>query len=132
LRRIEDDRERHKRLREKLWILPAPTSLDAHMKPAVLSLLTTSGNKASSQSPYSPASPAQIRTVVKPTDELDALNKRAVDPIAIEFEQLWEAEVKLIQEDEATQRQPRVGGLTENDWTAMRSEEERCFGSLET
>jgi hypothetical protein len=61
----------------------------------------------------------------KPTDEVDAVNRRLVDPIAIEFEQLWEAELKLVQAN------GKHGGLTEDDWIAMRSEDARCFGRVD-
>ena len=55
LRRVEDDRERHKRLRERIWVLPVPSLLEISANPRLSTVLTTT----STNSPASPASPAQ-------------------------------------------------------------------------
>ncbi|GAA6061992.1 hypothetical protein JCM10212_004270 [Sporobolomyces blumeae] len=68
LRRIEDDRERHKRLRERIWVLPIPTTI--YNAPLLLapgssgldpsSTTTIQGNHlygSTKPSPISPASP---------------------------------------------------------------------------
>ncbi|WVQ99733.1 hypothetical protein IAU59_006875 [Kwoniella sp. CBS 9459] len=65
LRRMEEDRERHKRLRERIWILPIPplhpprlpTSSTAAAAVAAASSSSTSKSSPSTTSPFTPASP---------------------------------------------------------------------------
>ncbi|PWN38262.1 uncharacterized protein FA14DRAFT_159909 [Meira miltonrushii] len=83
LRRIEEDRERHKRLRERVWILPAKSFADAvpqraipaSNKPALSSAKKIEGAKAASSSTTKP----------------DALN--------IEFDDMWESVSDLNEDD---------------------------------
>lgn len=70
LRRIEEDRERHKRLRERMWILPIPP-------------LRTQGSTTASPAAVSPHPGAvAVQEVSGPPQPL---------PLDVEFEQMWEA-----------------------------------------
>ncbi|ORY69313.1 CTD kinase subunit gamma CTK3-domain-containing protein [Leucosporidium creatinivorum] len=65
LRRIEDDRERHKRLRERIWVLPVPSSLTTAPSPSLLASTSSSAppppaSSSAKPSPISPASPSEF------------------------------------------------------------------------
>jgi CTD kinase subunit gamma len=132
LRRIEDDRERHKRLRERIWVLPVPTAAETASITKLSTVLTTTSTSTAHTSPESPASPAvqgegklvsladyrkESRTQLSATPQIDSqeVNETALD---IEFEQAWE----LLGEDG-----PLVK-LDEADLQAMEDENARCFG----
>ncbi|KAK4057572.1 hypothetical protein OIO90_001217 [Microbotryomycetes sp. JL221] len=67
LRRIEDDRERHKRLRERIWVLPVPTTLTTISHVPFSHSLTASSPVTIKPSPTSPASPSEpLTTSTKP------------------------------------------------------------------
>ncbi|KAK4705346.1 CTD kinase subunit gamma, partial [Phenoliferia sp. Uapishka_3] len=106
LRRIEDDRERHKRLRERLWVLPVPGTLF----PSLPAVTSTSSTKTSPASPSSPSElSAFLPTKLKakksnssipppptpasaPTTHPNPTGPRGPElAIEIEFDQLWEA-----------------------------------------
>ncbi|GAA5862545.1 hypothetical protein JCM1840_004221 [Sporobolomyces johnsonii] len=105
LRRIEDDRERHKRLRERLWVLPVPSTIF----PATLSA-SVPPSSSQKPSPISPASPfepppsASTPSSRAPVPPQAAGAAAAIDKtlpstagrgpelaLEIEFDQLWEA-----------------------------------------
>jgi len=88
-RRIEDDRERHKRLRERIWLLPVPLRPDPLQRPATAAILSTN------PSPISPASPAQAPTKIK-DDNVSTGSDLAIE---IEFEQMWDATEPLDESD---------------------------------
>lgn len=71
-RRIEDDRERHKRLRERIWVLPPPAHVAPLAKPVSLV-----------PSPASPASPGPLLSHDGPPPP------EPPSAIDLEFEQLW-------------------------------------------
>ncbi|MCO5584985.1 hypothetical protein L7F22_038917 [Adiantum nelumboides] len=83
LRRIEEDRERHKRLRERVWILPAKSFADAvpqrvlsaNNKSALNSVKRTEGAKVTSSSTNRP------------------------DALTIEFDDMWESVSDLNEDD---------------------------------
>ncbi|BGO92784.1 hypothetical protein NBRC10512_007903 [Rhodotorula toruloides] len=109
LRRIEDDRERHKRLKERIWVLPVPSTifslpLSSSIPAAAASSAATSSQKPS---PISPASPFDPTSSAKPKSSharkssIAAAAAEKATPAAAtrgpelalenEFEQLWEA-----------------------------------------
>lgn len=98
LRRIEEDRERHKRLRERLWILPIPP-----LRPG------SGGSPASpNPSPFTPASPAPATSAAASSASSAAATKlmpppppRAgiPTPLDVEFDQMWETTSDLDDED---------------------------------
>ena len=99
LRRIEDDRERvrfapaplpsrlierqHKRLRERLWILPIPQAPDPPFRLAIALPLTQPGGTSTDPSPHTPLSPPGLRAA--PT-----ASRTAALCIDLEVEQLYE------------------------------------------
>lgn len=84
LRRIEEDRERHKRLRERVWILPAKSFADA-----VPQRVNTATNKASLTSVKKAEGAA--KAVPSSTSKPDALT--------IEFDDMWESVSDLNEDD---------------------------------
>ncbi|KAM0753783.1 hypothetical protein T439DRAFT_322675 [Meredithblackwellia eburnea MCA 4105] len=106
IRRIEDDRERHKRLRERIWVLPVPSALfstnnsSSHTQASTSNSTRTSPSSPASPSEYSgfrtnaarkinqslasgvPAAPSNLAAVIS--------NKGPELAIEIEFDQLWE------------------------------------------
>lgn len=184
LRRIEDDRERvglaclltlchvldplrvapliichvlqHKRLRERIWVLPVPTSLTAtplllasqQQPPSVPPSRPTSAKP----SPYSPASPSEMHPPpIPPHKQASRFRKAsasAPSPVAppprvevgggpevaleLEFVQLWEGmEDEMIRAGGGKRRRDGVEEekweLGEEDRLAMRRARERCF-----
>ncbi|GAA6006562.1 hypothetical protein JCM10207_004974 [Rhodosporidiobolus poonsookiae] len=151
LRRIEDDRERHKRLKERIWVLPVPSTLHPAISPA--SLL----NPAAQQrpSPISPASPfdpssrpsssaRRASSAAAAAVEKAATSTAGRGPelaLEMEFEQLWEAseeERRAVQGPDADAMDGDVDSarpwmrvrrweLDELDREEMRSERYRCF-----
>ncbi|KDE09814.1 hypothetical protein, variant [Microbotryum lychnidis-dioicae p1A1 Lamole] len=98
LRRIEDDRERHKRLRERIWVLPIPTSL--FIIPTANSNPTWSNLSSIKPSPISPASPSEppssrihktntSSSTLAPSTSGAAVQRGPEVPIDLEFEQTW-------------------------------------------
>jgi CTD kinase subunit gamma len=133
LRRIEDDRERHKRLRERIWVLPVPSLLDlaGNNKDGQGKLSTVLSTRTSSNSPASPASPAQTESKLVSLAEYARENnakqegrqedvQKREDAIDVEFEQAWEREIAS---------RPNGAVLDETDRKAMEEENVRCFGS---
>ncbi|KAL1411366.1 hypothetical protein Q8F55_002322 [Vanrija albida] len=97
LRRIEEDRERQKRLRERMWILPIPplapragsTAPTIHPSPA---------------SPFTPASPRGTPGAAAPraADKLmppPPPPATFVSPLDVEFDQMWEGTSDLGDDD---------------------------------
>lgn len=132
LRRIEDDRERHKRLRERIWVLPVPSLLELSGtgRDAQGKLSTVLSTRTASASPASPASPAQgepklvslaeyARDNNARQQEQDVTTKRE-DAIDVEFEQAWERELAMHEDGTA---------LDETEWKAMEEENKRCFNT---
>ncbi|ORX35577.1 CTD kinase subunit gamma CTK3-domain-containing protein [Kockovaella imperatae] len=101
LRRMEEDRERHKRLRERIWILPIPP------------LAKPPSASPSASSPFTPASPStsQPADLVKAVVEQKMLpppkpDRRVESALEVEFEQTWDG----------------VSDLDEGDFDAMRGD----------
>ncbi|BEI85551.1 hypothetical protein CcaverHIS002_0509520 [Cutaneotrichosporon cavernicola] len=93
LRRIEEDRERQKRLRERMWILPVPPLTTASAAP----------------SPFlTPASPKP--GVKRKREEREMLPPRVpgVQPLDVEFEQMWEGTSDLDDDDYERMRENAV------------------------
>ncbi|TXT09020.1 hypothetical protein VHUM_02494 [Vanrija humicola] len=89
LRRIEEDRERQKRLRERMWILPIPPLVGRAPSPA---------------SPFTPASPrgtpgasatAAAAKLMPPPPPPPTF----VSPLDVEFDQMWETTSDLDDDD---------------------------------
>ncbi|OCF60864.1 hypothetical protein L486_00508 [Kwoniella mangroviensis CBS 10435] len=111
LRRMEEDRERHKRLRERIWILPIPP---LHPQPSQLP--TKLKSSPSTTSPFTPASPSNSKP---PNASTPNQGKMAPPPVPVadkeksqegegggletalevEFEQAWEG-VSDVDEEE--------------------------------
>lgn len=134
LRRIEDDRERHKRLRERIWVLPVPSLLElsGNSREAQGKLSTVLSTRTSSASPASPNSPAQTEPkLVSLADYARDNNARQQsqdnncrkreDAIDVEFEQAWERELSV---------RPDGAVLEETESRAMEEEIKRCFESI--
>ncbi|WVQ80128.1 hypothetical protein IAT38_002229 [Cryptococcus sp. DSM 104549] len=91
VRRMEEDRERHKRLRERIWILPIPSLLPR--KPL-------SNPSPSTASPFTPASPHPGKPDTTSDSAATAMPPPPVpsgekpvgqgNPLDVEFEQTWE------------------------------------------
>ena len=124
LRRIEDDRERHKRLRERIWVLPVPPLVDLPANPKLSTVLGTTA----SNSPASPASPAatepklvSLAGYAKKEAQRDSNGDAAVTAketaLDVEFEQAWNS----------VSESYRIK-LEDADLQAMERENARCFG----
>lgn len=80
LRRIEEDRERHKRLRERVWILPAKSFADAVPQKILSANNRSFGKKAEGQ-------------------KLTSSSTSKPDALEIEFDDLWESVSDLNEDD---------------------------------
>jgi CTD kinase subunit gamma len=109
IRRMEEDRERHKRLREGMWVLPIPgvrtvlppqpsdrpVARGVSKLKAGPALVLPTHLPLSSSTNTSPSSPSDNLARNKTNDDKRpentiALEHAVVDPIDVEFEQLWE------------------------------------------
>ncbi|OCF31950.1 CTD kinase subunit gamma [Kwoniella heveanensis BCC8398] len=88
LRRMEEDRERHKRLRERIWILPIPPlhpprSSAAAVSASAAALASASASKSSpsTASPFTPASPRRSATSRAPSAAAGAGERMPPPPI---------------------------------------------------
>ncbi|GAA6031950.1 hypothetical protein JCM8097_003357 [Rhodosporidiobolus ruineniae] len=148
LRRIEDDRERHKRLKERIWVLPVPSTLHPAIAPAQ-SLAASAVQKPSPISPASPFDPSSRSSAAassrrtsaaadKPPPSAAAAARGPELALEMEFEQLWEAaeEERLAaqgpDEDGAVDperpaKRLRRWAIDEAEREEMRSERWRCF-----
>lgn len=124
----------HKRLRERAWVLPVPSStagLEQIARPALLNiyapslglpLASTSQTTPSPFSPHSPANPSKPPAPATSTASTEAQAQQPaaalLDPVDVEFEQLWEKE--WVKSDGS--------GITQEDLAAMRAETERAKG----
>ncbi|GAA5873208.1 hypothetical protein JCM3774_000080 [Rhodotorula dairenensis] len=117
LRRIEDDRERQKRLKERLWVLPVPTTIySLPLSTSIAAAAAQSGgppiskiSPASPASPFDPSAASSVPAHMRPptaTDRPPSAGGGGGHPgggggaggprgpevaLDIEFEQLWEA-----------------------------------------
>lgn len=135
LRRIEDDRERHKRLRERIWVLPVPSLLElsGNTREAQGKLSTVLSTRTASASPASPNSPAQTEPKLvslaeyardnNARQQAEEASQKREDAIDVEFEQAWERELSIHQDGTV---------LDESEWKAMEEENKRCFDGLES
>ncbi|WVQ67416.1 uncharacterized protein L199_005612 [Kwoniella botswanensis] len=111
LRRMEEDRERHKRLRERIWILPIPP-----LHPQSSQLPIKLKSSPSTTSPFTPASPSnskpsnastpnQGKMAPPPVPVADKEKTQEIEgggletALEVEFEQAWEG-VSDIDEEE--------------------------------
>lgn len=100
LRRIEEDRERQKRLRERMWILPIPP---------LVGRAGAGGSGAatihpSPASPFTPASPRGTPGASSTTTAAKLMPPPPppvtfVSPLDVEFDQMWEATSDLDDDD---------------------------------
>lgn len=104
LKRMEEDRERHKRLREKMWVIPLP--LAASRASAIGS--NAAGKGATPQMTPSPATPISPSANARPqSDQSAAMGARAffleaaAGAMEEDFERLWEWVGDLEEEDVA-------------------------------
>jgi CTD kinase subunit gamma len=100
LRRIEEDRERHKRLRERIWILPIPP-LRAAPSSASAGSAGTSPFTPASPAPSSAPAPAAATKLMPPPPPRAAV----VSPLDVEFEQMWESTSELGEDDRESMRE---------------------------
>ena len=131
LRRIEDDRERHKRLRERIWVLPVPSLLElsGSGRDTQGKLSTVLSTRTASASPASPASPAQGEPKLvslaeyardnNARQQAQEVSVKREDAIDVEFEQAWERELTMHEDGSS---------LDLTEWKAMEEENKRCFG----
>lgn len=157
LRRIEDDRERHKRLRERIWVLPLPSLLELSSQSStkLSTVLTTTSVNRSSTSPESPASPAGVAnegklvslagyTREKAAAEAAATAAAAAasanssvqsqggvgdDTNGVSDTKESALDVEFEQAWEVIEQENPSGRLDESDLMAMLDENERCFGT---
>lgn len=115
LRRIEEDRERQKRLRERMWILPIPP---LHARGAASAAPTLNPSPAS-PSPFTPASPAPAgaATLVPGAGAPGSGSGSGrlmppppppaapVAPLDVEFDQMWETTSDLGEDDTEVMRE---------------------------
>lgn len=133
LRRIEDDRERHKRLRERIWVLPVPSLLElsGNSREAQGKLSTVLSTRTASASPASPNSPAQAEPKLvslaeyardnSARQQAEEISLNREDAIDVEFEQAWERELNMHADGTL---------LDETEIMAMEEENKRCFEGL--
>ncbi|GAA5980917.1 hypothetical protein JCM10908_003918 [Rhodotorula pacifica] len=115
LRRIEDDRERQKRLKERLWVLPIPSTIySLPLSTSIAAAAAQAGGSSlpkispvSPASPFDPAAASSVPAHMRPPSATDrpssagsnsgAVGSSSGGPrgpeiaLDIEFEQLWEA-----------------------------------------
>lgn len=130
----------HKRLRERAWVLPTPTTkaaLEQTARPALLNLLapaiglpvaSTSQHTPSPFSPHSPAIPSSHpqqqhsahSSIAAPLPQNGGEHAPAavLSAIDVEFEQLWDKEWI----------QTGGQGITQQDIAAMQAENDRAQG----
>ncbi|PWN22830.1 hypothetical protein BCV69DRAFT_98966 [Microstroma glucosiphilum] len=120
LRRIEEDRERHKRIREKLWVLPPKSFFDAVPDPSTSSSARQQQprqgewDRAAKRPRLDPS--AVEGSEVNVEDGMEGGPLTHADPLDIQFEELWE----------------NTSDLNQDDLDAWREEEdERWWGSEE-
>ncbi|WWD16997.1 hypothetical protein CI109_101433 [Kwoniella shandongensis] len=106
LRRMEEDRERHKRLRERIWILPIPPLVPP--KPS----LPGPSPSPSTTSPFTPASPSRrSHKMPPPPPPIPSGSTGAAgvsvgqNALEVEFEQTWEGGSDLDEEEFAKMRE---------------------------
>ncbi|KAJ9107324.1 hypothetical protein QFC21_000774 [Naganishia friedmannii] len=105
LKRMEEDRERHKRLREKMWVIPLPLG-------AVRGSIIGVHPVGASQTTPSPATPASPSVASKNSQDSNApvagtrilFQEAAAGAIEDEFERLWDLVEDLDEEDLAELR----------------------------
>jgi len=144
LRRVEDDRERHKRLKERIWVLPVPSLLEmstsssgstASNPSKLATILTTVTVSPSSAELTGSAQTEPLKKLVsiagytkESTDAEDGTKSSAAPAgesareiaLDIEFEQAWENVPDSY----------RNSQLDEVDLRAMDQENLKCFGEV--
>lgn len=132
----------HKRLRERIWVLPVPGSLF----PSAPGPSTPSSARTSPASPASPSDAALLPTKLRAKKQHHTLPVAPPSPkppppperiaagpevaVEIEFEQLWEASAEERARGERERDVDDSSGaweLAEEDRVAMRRERDRCF-----
>ncbi|MBW0514951.1 hypothetical protein O181_054666 [Austropuccinia psidii MF-1] len=116
LDRIDDDRERHKRLREQIWVLPIPQLSSYHHK------LLNPQHPASTYAFHRSAT--LLHLYLRNTPNADSFKQPAPHldadaAISLECDQLIASNA----EDTGYE------GLEKSDWLAMKFENKRCYGS---
>jgi CTD kinase subunit gamma len=102
---MEEDRERHKRLREKMWVIPLPLG-------AVRGSIIGAHPTGASQTTPSPATPASPSVASKTSQDSNAhlagtrilFQEAAAGAIEDEFERLWDLVEDIDEEDLAELR----------------------------
>ena len=150
LRRIEDDRERHKRLRERIWVLPLPSLQDISSNPKLSTMLGTAVPTTASKSPASPASSASAPTATEQPKLVslasyardqrihasangsvpqDGSAAGAVDGDAPGLDEESALDVEFEQAWDNVDAEAYADGLLpESDLQAMEAENTKCFG----
>ncbi|WWC88998.1 uncharacterized protein L201_003915 [Kwoniella dendrophila CBS 6074] len=122
LRRMEEDRERHKRLRERIWILPIPSLHSTSNQTQITQTSTSSKAKSSPStiSPFTPASPSSnpnsrtpgkmapppIPTLIEKDDDPALTTSTTIESaLEVEFEQAWETVSDLDEEESKKMRE---------------------------
>lgn len=111
-RRIEEDRERHKRIREKLWVLPPKAYVDAI--PDLPPSAGPSSQAKKQRLSVSATAAKDSTTALEAENSTTTLVTGEEDIHEIQFEELWEATSDLNEDDLAQWRE---------------EEEERWWGS---
>ncbi|KIO30038.1 hypothetical protein M407DRAFT_69697 [Tulasnella calospora MUT 4182] len=110
LRRFEEDRERHKLLRQKRWVLPIPSQIPSH-QPRLATALLTSASASTNVSPASPASPAQTSQIPSHRGQQQHPQQSSMQTsgpelaLDIEFENAWETTSDWNEDDEEAVRE---------------------------
>ncbi|KAG8986169.1 hypothetical protein FRB90_004182 [Tulasnella sp. 427] len=105
LRRFEEDRERHKLLRQKRWVLPIPLQPPPH-QPKLATALLISVNTSTNPSPASPASPAQTSQNTSTRGQQSNTSTSGPElALDIEFENAWETTSDWNEDDEEAVRE---------------------------
>lgn len=117
LDRIDDDRERHKRLRERIWVLPIPPTATLSPK-----LATNSQHPASTYTIHRSATLLHTSILSAPSTTMfnsSSSSLLSIDrTISLECDSLISANQEDLGDD----------GLEESDWQAIKFENTRCFG----
>lgn len=133
--RIDDDRERHKRLRERMWVLPIPST--SGLMPKVGTVMHPAATYVQHRSAtllHTSLNPGSLLTTNITTITTDEPNNPhrlpPVGPIAplIQFDRTisLECDQLLLANAEDT----LALGLDPSDWIAIKRENRRCFATL--
>ncbi|KZT41888.1 hypothetical protein SISSUDRAFT_1069656 [Sistotremastrum suecicum HHB10207 ss-3] len=100
LKRMDQDRERHKRLRERRWVQPIPRSSAQPQIPTLASFLPLPEDSSDPTSAPSTSASTSASTSTKPLNNSTSSNISGVALEDVEFENAWETTSDWNEDDE--------------------------------